>query len=67
MTLDRFHLALLGVGIRDLRVHAFLLASRVPLQILIEGSLFLRVGERTAKDQPLQDGPGHWEGMNSPL
>ena len=67
VTLDRFHLALLGSGLRGLGVDAFLWASRVPLQILVEGSLFLWVGERTAKDQPLQDGPGHWEGMNSPL
>ena len=67
MTLDRFHLALLGVEVGELRVHAFLWASRVPLQNLVEGSLFLWVGERIAKDQPLQDDPGHWEGMNSPL
>ena len=67
MTLDRFHLDLLGVGVRELRVDAFLWASRVPLQILVEGSLFLKVGERIAKDQPLQDGRDHWEGMSSPL
>ena len=47
--------------------HAFLEASRVPFQILIEESLVLRVGERTARDQLLQDGRGHWEAMNSPL
>ena len=47
--------------------HAFQEASRVPFQILIEESLVLRVGERTARDQLLQDGRGHWEAMNSPL
>lgn len=67
MTLDRFHIALLGAEVRGSVAHALLWANRVPFQTLVEGSLFWWVEEKTAMDLPLQDGLGHWEVMSSPL
>lgn len=56
MTLDRFHLALLDAEVRERMAHAFLWANRVPFEPLVEGTLSLWVGERTAMDLVLQDG-----------
>ena len=59
MNLGRFHLALLGAEVLELRELVFLWGNQVPLQILVEGNLSLWIEERTAKDQPLQDGLDH--------
>ena len=47
--------------------HAFQEVNRIAFRTLIEESLGLRAWERTARDQLLQDGLGHWEVMSSPL